>query len=82
MSIATALLNARIAAAKRIPELVALGYYVQNMGDTHGPEFEGQYRWMHRHSDDFQDWGTSDTIGEAWADCDRHVNSLAQITHS
>lgn len=55
--------------AERKQELQALGYYVEDMGAAHGAEFAGQYRWMKRNADDFQDGGTSDSEYDAWIEC-------------
>lgn len=61
---------------ERKAELESAGYYVEDMGDVYGPDFVGQYRWMHTQSPDFQDWGTSDSPDDAWEDADRHHRGL------
>lgn len=53
--------------AERKAQLTAAGFYVEDMGQEHGPEFAGQFRWMCRNSDDFQDDETSDSEDAAWS---------------
>lgn len=48
----------------KIEELRFGGYEVENMGEVHGPEFEGQYRWVN--GDDFQDVEPSYSEIDAW----------------
>ena len=50
-------------------ELKAKGYFVEDMGQEHGPQFEGQYRWMNSETLAFQDGDVSYTEVEAWANC-------------
>lgn len=53
--------------AARKAELVALGYYVEDMGETYGEDFEGQFRYMNNIDPDiFQDFDTSDSADDAW----------------
>lgn len=53
--------------AERKAELVAQGYYVEDMGETYGEDFVGQFRYMHNIDPDiFQDCETSDSENDAW----------------
>jgi len=49
--------------------LKAKGFFVEDMGYEHGPQFDGQYRWMNSKTLDFQDSAVSETEVEAWVSC-------------
>ena len=49
--------------------LKAKGFFVENMGNEYGQQFDGQYRWMNSKTLAFQDSCTSETEVEAWVDC-------------
>ena len=51
---------------ERVAELAALGYYVEDMGEEHGDDWIGHYRWMNDDGE-FQDAGTSSSPEDAWA---------------
>ena len=57
---------------ERITELKAKGYIVEDMAAEYGPEFNGEFRWLNLVTQDFQDWGTSDTEADAWVVADRN----------
>lgn len=60
---------------ERIEELKALGYTMEDMGEEFGADWEGQYRWFHDATEQFQDHDTSLSEAEAWADADRHAKA-------
>jgi hypothetical protein len=49
--------------------LIAQGFYVEDMGQEYGAEFAGEFRWMNSISGDFQDFNTSDSEDAAWVEC-------------
>ena len=49
--------------------LIAQGFYVEDMGQEHGSEWAGEFRWMNSVTDDFQDHDTSDSEEAAWVEC-------------
>ncbi len=54
----------------QVIELKAQGFFVEDMGNVHGPQFEGMYRWMKTDSTlEFQDSESSYTEVEAWVEC-------------
>lgn len=55
----------------KVIALKAMGYYVENMCNVYGPQFDGQYRWMMRDGEDFQDGDVSYSEADAWKDCIR-----------
>ena len=58
----------------QVIELKAKGYFVEDMGQVHGPQFEGSYRWMRNGNQfEFQDGDVSYTEVEAWVDCIKWV---------
>lgn len=58
-----------------IAQLSRDGYSVEDMELEWGPDYRGQYRWIHT-SGEFQDWGTSDSAIAAWADAlDNHKHT-------
>lgn len=50
-------------------KLKSEGFFVEDMGSEHGPQFDGQYRWMNSKTLDFQDSAVSETEVEAWVAC-------------
>lgn len=56
--------------------LIAQGFYVEDMGKEHGPDFAGEYRWMNSATGDFQDFDTSDSEDDAWGDCARFYRNI------
>lgn len=60
-------------APDRLKQLTKLGYYVEDMGKAYGSEFKGQYRWMNRKTEDFQDDEESPSKSEAWKRADEHA---------
>ena len=55
-----------------IASLTKAGYEVEDMEAVYGPEWRGQWRWLHSDGS-FQDWGTSDSSEEAWQDALDHL---------
>ena len=53
----------------QVIKLKAKGFFVENMCDVYGPQFDGQYRWMNSVTLAFQDDDVSYTEVEAWVDC-------------
>lgn len=68
--------------AQRKAQLTALGFYVENMGQEHGSEFEGQFRWMHTNGIDFQDWEPSLSEDDAWRAADWYFHTYMQQEHA
>jgi hypothetical protein len=60
---------------ERKAQLTAEGFYVEDMGQEHGAEFAGQYRWMNSISGDFQDFEPSYSEDAAWRECANHNES-------
>lgn len=57
--------------AERKAQLIGRGFYVEDMGQEHGEDFAGQFRWMHHDTQDFQDGDTSDSEDAAWLEASR-----------
>jgi hypothetical protein len=51
--------------------LMANGYRVEDIELEYGPEFKGQWRWLHK-SGQFQDADTSSSSVDAWYDAWLH----------
>lgn len=49
--------------------LIAQGFHVEDMGQEHGSDFAGQFRWMNSATGDFQDFNASDSEDAAWIEC-------------
>ncbi len=62
--------------AERKTELETLGYFIEDMGDEYGPEYEGQYRWFNLLTGEYQDWVISSTLNEAWVLADEYEKSF------
>lgn len=63
-------------ADERKAQLEALGYFVEDMGSEYGCYFDDQYRWMNNVTLDFQDYGTSSSVEDAWIEADLYEKSL------
>jgi len=61
---------------ERKAQLTDFGFYVEDMGKEYGPDFAGQYRWMHHHTIDFQDGEPSCSEDDAWKDADRFERNI------
>lgn len=53
----------------KVINLKAKGFFVENMCNEYGPQFDGQYRWMNSKTLAFQDGDVSYTEVEAWVAC-------------
>lgn len=62
---------------ERKAELQDAGFYVEDMGQEHGKEFEGQFRWMNSVTQDFQDYDTCDSEDAAWYEASMYATETA-----
>lgn len=62
---------------ERKSELIAQGFYVEDMQAEYGAEYAGMFRWMNDKTGDFQDDDVSYSVDAAWARADRHARVAA-----
>ena len=63
---------------ERQVELESLGYYIEDMGEEYGEEFEGEYRWVNDEIGEFQDTDMSCSIEDAWVQANYFELTRAQ----
>ncbi|WKZ86302.1 hypothetical protein N5B55_04950 [Ralstonia pickettii] len=62
---------------QRKSELQQKGFSVEDMEKVWGPGWwSGQFRWVRKECDDFQDGDTSDSEDAAWVEADRYATEL------